>query len=236
MDLSGRNFIITGGAGGLGSAVTKEFLDAGAGVAVTYVVKEQWDELQAEISGASGRLISRHLDATDHADLQKAMATIHGQLGEVHGLVHLVGGFSYATVEATEPGILERMLSLNFRSTFLTCRAVIPLLRQAGSGKILCVSARAALKGTAGLSAYSASKAAVITLVQAMDDELRDENIQVNCVLPSIIDTPANREAMPDADPSRWVQPEQIARVLRFLASSDADVISGAAIPVYGRA
>jgi NAD(P)-dependent dehydrogenase (short-subunit alcohol dehydrogenase family) len=116
------------------------------------------------------------------------------------------------------------------------CRAVIPHLKARGGGKIVSVAARAALKGEAGLGAYSASKAGVVTLTQAMSEELIDDDIQVNCVLPSIIDTPANRRAMPEAEHSRWVAPEQIARVLAFLVSDDACIVSGAAIPVYGRA
>jgi NAD(P)-dependent dehydrogenase (short-subunit alcohol dehydrogenase family) len=128
------------------------------------------------------------------------------------------------------------MLDMNLRSTYHVCHQAAPVLRAEGGGKILCVSARAALKGSAGLGAYSASKAGVITLVETLAEELREANVQANCVLPSIIDTAANRAAMPDADHSRWVKPEKIARVLRFLASPDADIISGAAIPVYGLA
>lgn len=236
MDLTGRTFIITGGTGGLGGAVTREFLEAGASAAVTYVVGSSWKALEQELAECRDRVAGFHVDVTDPGDLARATRAITDQFGTVHGLVHLVGGFSYGAVEETDQAMLERMLALNLRSAFLTCQAVIPLLRLAGGGKILCVSARAALRGGTGLGAYAASKAGVITLVQTLDEELRGDNVQVNCVLPSIIDTPGNRSAMPNEDFSRWVQPAQIARVLRFLASSDADIISGAAIPVYGRA
>ncbi|MCC2668033.1 MAG: NAD-dependent oxidoreductase, partial [Armatimonadetes bacterium] len=153
----------------------------------------------------------------------------------IDGLIHLVGGFDYAPVEGTSPAVLDRMLDLNLRSAFLMARAVAPLVKEAGGGKLLFVSARAALKGAAGLGAYAAAKAGVVSLVETLADEYRDANIQANCILPSVIDTPANRLAMPEADFSKWVAPTAIARVIRFLASAEADIISGAAIPVYGK-
>jgi len=236
MDLRDRTFIVTGGTGGLGGAVTRELLSSGARVAVTWQHERSWRTLEPEVAAYGDDVAGYRVDVTDAADVERGVRLIVDQFGPVHGLIHLAGGFDFATVEATTPELLDRMLDLNLRSAFHLSRAVAPHLRASGGGKLLFVSARAALKGTAGLGAYSASKAGLIALVQTLADEYRDAGIQANCVLPSIIDTPANRAAMPDADFSRWVAPAAIARVLCFLASSDADVISGAAIPVYGRA
>jgi NAD(P)-dependent dehydrogenase (short-subunit alcohol dehydrogenase family) len=236
MDLRERTFIITGGTGGLGGAVVREFLSAGARVAVTWHRDPEWHRLQPELEPHGDDAAGYRMDVTDPGDIRRGLEVIREQFGAVHGLVHLVGGFDFARVEDTSPAVLERMLDLNLRSAFLMAAATAPLVREAGEGKLLFVSSRAALTGGTGLGAYAASKAGVISLVQTLADEYRAAKIQANCVLPSIIDTPANRAAMPDADWSRWVQPAAIARVLRFLASSDADVISGAAIPVYGAA
>jgi NAD(P)-dependent dehydrogenase (short-subunit alcohol dehydrogenase family) len=144
-----------------------------------------------------------------------------------------VGG---QTVTETDLATWQRMLAMNLTSVFLCARAVSPLMTEQGSGKIIAVGARAGLHGAANMAAYSVSKGGVITLVEALAEELKEANVQVNCVLPSVIDTPANRRSMPGADPSHWVSPTEIARVILFLASDESDVVSGAAIPVYGRA
>jgi NAD(P)-dependent dehydrogenase (short-subunit alcohol dehydrogenase family) len=236
LDLTGRTFIITGGTGALGGAVTREFLEAGARAAVTWRSEQEWQALRSDLSHYGDTLAGFLADVTDPEDAARAVGEVRERLGPINGLIHLVGGFTFAPVEQTDPVVLDRMLDMNLRSAFLMSRAVIPRLREARGGKILLVSSRAALKGAAGLGAYSAAKAGVIRLAETLAEELQAENIQANCILPSLIDTPANRAAMPDADHSLWVPPARIARVLRFLASPDADIISGAAVPVYGRA
>jgi NAD(P)-dependent dehydrogenase (short-subunit alcohol dehydrogenase family) len=137
-------------------------------------------------------------------------------------------------VHETADDAWERMLDLNVRTLLNACRAVVPHMLERGGGRIVNVGAFAAQKGQAGMGAYVASKSAVIRLTEAMAAELRERGVNVNCVLPTIIDTPANRESMPDADPAKWVAPKDLARVIAFLASDDAHAVHGAALPVTG--
>jgi NAD(P)-dependent dehydrogenase (short-subunit alcohol dehydrogenase family) len=235
--LKDRVAVITGGTGALGRAVTLQFLREGAHCAVPYRSEAEKDELVQEAAPDADRLFCMRADLTQLEPLDAFVAAVVERFGGIDILLNLAGAFAGGTpVAETDPATFDRMLDVNLRSVFLVSRAVIPHLVRRGGGKIVSVAARAALQGTAGLAAYSASKAGVITLTQAMADELRDQNVQVNCILPSIIDTPANRRAMPEADHSRWVDPAEIARVLAFLASDDSRAISGAAVPVYGRA
>ena len=156
---------------------------------------------------------------------------------DLGAVVNLVGGFaSGPAVHETEPDDWERLLRLNLRPGFLLARAAMPRLIERGGGAYVGVSARPALRPFPGAAAYVTSKAAVLAFVQALDADYRADGIRANAVLPSVIDTPANRAAEPDADHSKWVQPAEIAKVIRFLVSDDSAVTSGAAIPVYGRA
>jgi NAD(P)-dependent dehydrogenase (short-subunit alcohol dehydrogenase family) len=235
--LKDRIAVITGGTGALGSVVTLQFLREGAHCAVPYRSEAEKDELAREAAPDADRLFSMRADLTQLEPLDAFVAAVVERFGGIDILLNLAGAFAGGTpVAETDPATFDRMLDVNLRSVFLVSRAVIPHLVRRGGGRIVSVAARAALQGTAGMAAYSASKAGVITLTQAMADELRDQNVQVNCILPSIIDTPANRRAIPGADHSRWVDPAEIARVLAFLASDDSRAISGAAVPVYGRA
>ncbi|MGH2803768.1 MAG: SDR family oxidoreductase, partial [Thermoleophilaceae bacterium] len=156
---------------------------------------------------------------------------------ELEAVVNLVGGFADGPrVHETDPKEFERLMRLNVTPLFLLARAAMPRLVERGGGAFVGVSARTALRPYPGAAAYATSKAAVLALIQALDVEYRRDGVRCNAILPSVIDTPANREAQPDADHSRWVQPEEIARVVRFLVSPDSAVSSGAAVPVYGRA
>jgi NAD(P)-dependent dehydrogenase (short-subunit alcohol dehydrogenase family) len=235
--LKDRVAVITGGTGALGRSVTLHFLREGAHCAVPYRSEAEKNELVHEAAPDAGRLFCMRADLTQLEPLDAFVAAVVERFGGIDILLNLAGAFAGGTpVAETDPATFDRLLDVNLRSVFLVSRAVIPHLVRRGGGKIVSVAARAALQGIAGLAAYSASKAGVITLTQAMADELRDQNVQVNCILPSTIDTPANRRAMPEADHSRWVAPAEIARVLAFLASDDSRAISGAAVPVYGRA
>jgi NAD(P)-dependent dehydrogenase (short-subunit alcohol dehydrogenase family) len=152
-------------------------------------------------------------------------------------VVNLVGGFAAGgRVHETPVEDFEAQLRLNLRPTYLMCAAAVPALLAGGGGAIVCVSSRAALRPFSGAAGYITAKAAVLAFVDAMHAEYRDDGIRTNAILPSTIDTPANRRANPDADVGRWVRPEEIARVVRFLCSDDAAVTSGAHVPVYGRA
>jgi NAD(P)-dependent dehydrogenase (short-subunit alcohol dehydrogenase family) len=236
MRLTGRRVLITGGTGALGQAVTLAFLEAGAQVFATGRAPAEREALLAAAAAHRERLAIDAVDVTDEADVARWVSQFAAE-GAPDVLVCLAGGFAGGKpVAETELATWERMLTLNLTSVFLCARAVAPLMAAQGRGKIIAVAARAGLHGTANIAAYSVSKAGVIRLVEALAEELKEANVQVNCVLPSTIDTPANRRAMPDADASRWVAPGDIARVILFLASDDSAVVSGAAVPAYGQA
>jgi NAD(P)-dependent dehydrogenase (short-subunit alcohol dehydrogenase family) len=219
--------LVAGGTGFLGNAVVRELIGSGYDVAATWVVERERERLESE----PVELIEA--DLFDADQVEKAMAAV----GELEAVVNLVGGFSDGPrVHETDPGEFEKMLRLNVMPGFLLARAAMPRMIERGGGAFVGVSARPALRPFAGAAGYISSKAAVLALVQALDAEYKNDGIRCNAILPSVIDTPANREAMPDADHTKWVPPEQIAKVVRFLVSEDSAPTSGAAVPVYGRA
>ena len=220
--------LVAGGTGALGGAVVGDLLAAGHPVTATWVVEKERDRM-VEADGL----------ALVQADLMdpEAVASAVDSVDDLGAVVNLVGGFSYGPrVHEMDPDEWERLLRLNLRPGFLLARAAMPRLVERGGGAYVGVSARAALRPFPGASAYVTSKAAVIAFVQTLDADYRQDGIRANAVLPSVIDTPANRAAEPDADYSKWVQPAEIAKVIRFLVSDDSAVTSGGAIPVYGRA
>lgn len=224
--------LVAGGTGALGGAVLRELLDCGHPVTATWVVERERDRVQKELGDEAGLSLVQ-ADLMDAGAVSEAVNGVEG-LGAV---VNLVGGFaSGAKVHETEPDDWEKLLRLNLRPGFLLARAAMPRLVERGGGAYVGVSARPALRPFAGAAAYVTSKAAVLAFVQALDADYRADGIRANAVLPSVIDTPANRAAEPDADHSKWVQPAEIAKVIRFLVSDDSAVTSGGAIPVYGRA
>jgi NAD(P)-dependent dehydrogenase (short-subunit alcohol dehydrogenase family) len=220
--------VVSGGTGGLGSAVTRVLLEAGWHVVVPYVDERELDRVE--------RHPELELIAADLFD-EQAVAAVVAQTPEPLGaLVNLVGGFAAGgRVHETPIEDFEQQFRLNLRSAYLLCHAALPRLME-NSGAIVCVSSRAAVRPFSGAAGYISSKAAVLAFVDAMAAEYTADGVRVNAILPSVIDTPANRASQPDADHSRWVTPEQIARVIRFLCSEDAAPISGAHVPVYGRA
>jgi NAD(P)-dependent dehydrogenase (short-subunit alcohol dehydrogenase family) len=172
-------------------------------------------------------------DLFDATQTEAAVAAV----AELEAVVNLVGGFAAGPrVHETEPGEFERLMRLNVTPSFLLARAAMPRLVERGGGAFVGVSARAALRPFPGAAGYVSSKAALLALIQALDAEYKQDDVRCNAILPSVIDTPANRDAMPDADHSKWVPPEQIAKVVTFLVSEDSAPISGAGVPVYGRA
>ncbi len=225
--------LVAGGTGGLGRAVTLAFLAEGARVAVTHVVPGEYDALRAAAGAASARLDGHAADVTDEAAAQAAVADVLAARGRLDVLVNAVGGFSGGRpLWESAAGDLDRMLALNLRSGWALARAVAPVMLARGRGAIVNVAAQAALAPPAGLGAYTASKAAAIALVASLAADLKGTNVRANTILPSIIDTPANRKSMPDADFSKWPKPEEIARVVLFLCSDAARLVNGAAIPV----
>jgi NAD(P)-dependent dehydrogenase (short-subunit alcohol dehydrogenase family) len=226
----GRTALVTGGAGGLGRAVTGALLRAGARVHVP-TFDEAEEEALARYLGDGVAAVTLHpgVDLTDPGQVE-ALAEA---LPRVDILFNLAGGFAMGPVHETAPEGWQRMMEMNASTAFLVTRALLPGMRQGRFGRIVNVSALPALEGgAAGMGAYGASKAAVLHLTRVVAREGREHGITCNAILPEIIDTPGNREAMPDADTGGWLDPEDIARVLLFLASDEARIVNGAALPL----
>jgi len=235
-DVSEQVVIVTGAAGNLGQAVGLAFLAAGANLALTDHAEGRLGRIFTDIAGSPEHFLADSVDATDTGAVESMIAETIDRLGRVDVLVNTVGGFRSGTaVHETSLETWDLMLNLNARSVFIASRAVIPQMLQQGSGKIVSVAARSGLEGGKKNAAYSASKSAVIRLTESMSAELKGSDINVNCILPSIIDTPQNRQAMPRADHRCWVKPEALADVILFLASDAAREVHGAAVPVYGK-
>jgi NAD(P)-dependent dehydrogenase (short-subunit alcohol dehydrogenase family) len=228
-----RSAIVTGGTGGLGSAVVARLLDDGWRVVVPWIVE---GELERVTPRDGLELVEADLfDETAVASVVE-LAAGDGS-APLRGVVNLVGGFAAgARVHETPIDDFERQFRLNLRPTYLVTAAALPHLLEAGGGSIVCVGTRAALQPFSGAAGYVASKAAVIAFAQAVAVEYKNDGIRCNAILPSVIDTPANRASMPKADHDRWVKPSEIAGVIAQLLGDDSMPTSGAAVPVYGRA
>lgn len=235
--LAGKIAIVTGGAGALGGAVVQALLDASAVVWVPYVATDDLDRLRQRITLPTGAVLDgAPLDLTDEAAVHEAYGQVAGTYGGIDILVNIAGGFAGGEpVHRTPWSLWQQQLDINLKTAVISCAAAVPYMLARG-GAIVNVSSRTATQNARNVAAYGAAKRAVLQLTEALAAELRDSNITANAILPSVIDTPANRAADPNADHSRWVAPEAIARVILFLIGPDARIISGAAIPVYGRA
>lgn len=232
-DFTNQVVLITGGAGNLGLALAQAFHQAGAKVAVT---DNRADRLANLLGDVPQMLLLPGVDVTAETAVNKLIASVVKEYGRIDILCNVAGGFkSGTTVAETAVETWDFMLNLNAKSVFLVSKASIPHMLSQGSGKIVNVAARAALEGKAKMAPYIVSKTAVIRLTESMAAELRNDNINVNCILPGTIDTPQNREAMPNADFDKWVPTEDLVNVMLFLASDLAQAINGAAVPVYGR-
>jgi NAD(P)-dependent dehydrogenase (short-subunit alcohol dehydrogenase family) len=228
-----RTALVTGGTGGLGTAVVGRLLADGWRVVAPWVAEHELERVERR---AGLELV--HADLFD-PEAVRAVAATAGEDPEapLGAVVNLVGGYaSGGRVDETAIEEFEAQFRLNLRPTYLVTQAALPHLLAAGGGGIVCVGTRAALRPFSGAAGYIASKAAVIAFASALAVEYRDDGVRANAILPSVIDTPGNRASMPDADFERWVKPTEIAGVIAFLLSDDSAPISGAAVPVYGRA
>jgi NAD(P)-dependent dehydrogenase (short-subunit alcohol dehydrogenase family) len=227
--------MVTGAAGNLGRAVADAFLASGATMVLLDRKLEYLQERYADLE-ASGQHLLAEVDLTDAGSIEGLVYETVKQCSRIDVLVNIAGGFrSGSPVHETPLETWDFLFNLNLKTAINTSRAVVPHMLRQGSGKIVNIGARAGLEGQANMAPYNASKSAVIRLTESMSAELKDQGINVNCVLPSTLDTPQNRQAMPKVDPDKWVTAEALADVILFLASDQARAIHGAAIPVYGR-
>ena len=230
-DFSNQVVVVTGAAGAVGQTTAAAFVAADARVAA---VDHAADRL-AELWNGNDQVLQVSTDLTNADSVATMAATIANKLGPVDILINVAGGFTMGPMlHETSVESWDFMFDLNARSVFLTCRALVPGMRERQTGKIVNVAARAALQGKGKMAPYIASKAAVMRLTESLAAENREVGINVNCILPGTVDTPANRADMPDADYSKWVPTRDLTAVMLFLASPAARGVHGAAVPVYG--
>lgn len=235
-DFTNQVVMVGGASGNLGQAIAHAFHAAGAKLVLLDRAADSLPTQFPELAGSPNHLLLGSVDATDAESVDSAVQQALDHFGRIDVLANAIGGWRGGqTTHRTSPETWDFLQNINARSAFLLSRAVVPHMLDQGAGKIVHVAARSGLEGTAKSAAYSASKSAVLRLVESLAAELRHDGINVNCVMPGTIDTPQNREAMPNADHSRWVPPEAIAKVILFLASDAAWPVNGAAVPVQGR-
>lgn len=227
LSLANRHIVVTGGLGELGRAVGAVLAEHGARV----VLLDRAPAL--DVPGVTA--VIGGVDLTDPDATQQAFEQAAERLNGFDGLVNVAGGFRWETLESGSLESWDVLYAMNLRSTVVACREALPRLVGAGGSGIVNVGALAAQKAGMGMGAYAASKAGVARLTEALAEELKDRGVRVNAVLPSILDTPANRADMPDADAKRWVPPRSLASVIAFLLSDDASAVTGACVPVAGR-
>jgi len=235
MRFKSKVVLVAGGTGGLGRAVSLAFLGERANVVVTYTRAEEFQVLEGAAGVGGLRLAGHQVDVTNEAAVTKLVEDIVAEHGRLDAMVNAVGGYAGGVkLWDLETKTFDQMLALNLRSGYALARAALdPMLKQK-AGAIVNVGAKAAFDHAAGASAYAASKAAALAMIDCLAADVKGTGVRVNTVLPSIIDTAVNRKAMPDADFAKWPKPEDIANVILFLCSDEAKVIHGAAIPVYG--
>jgi len=232
----GKVALVAGGTGGLGRAVSLAFLGEGARVEVTYVVPGEWAELQDVVAKLGGGALKGHeVDVTDETAVNGLVEKIVEAQGRLDVLVNTVGAYAGGLrLWEMETRVFEQMMALNLRSGYALARAAARTMLKQKRGAIVNVAAKAAFDHAAGAAAYAASKAAALAMIDSLAADLKGSGVRANSILPSIIDTAANRKAMPKADFAKWPKPEDIARVILFLCSEEAKVIQGAAVSVYG--
>jgi NAD(P)-dependent dehydrogenase (short-subunit alcohol dehydrogenase family) len=235
INFAGKVVLVAGGTGGLGNAVSRAFLEEDATVVVTYRKEEEFVALKQVAEAKAASLEGTTVDVSDEGAVRGFVADVLSRHGRVDVLVNTVGGYAGGVkLWELETKVFDAMLSLNLRSGYALARAVVPAMLKQKQGAIVNVAAKAALDHGAGASAYAASKAAAVAMMDSLAEDLKGSGVRVNSVLPSIIDTAVNRRAMPNANFAAWPKPEEIAQVILFLCSDHAAVVHGAALPVYG--
>ena len=237
--LEGKIAIITGGTGALGRAAVDHFLTAGARVAVPWIVEPEVPLLRERLGTRfpNDQLMLARANIGDEAEAARFVESVAKRFGRIDILTNLVGGFwGGKPISETSAAEWQAMFDLNLKPTFLMCRAVAPLMQKNRYGRIVSVTSRSGLTGAGDFAAYAVAKGAIATFTSSLAEELLADNVLVNAIAPSTIDTEANRKAMPKAKHENWVKPEDIATTLAYLCSGDCRVTSGAVVPVYGRA
>lgn len=232
-----KTVVITGGTGGLGTALVRRLIAKNYRLAVTYLLPDEAQTFESEFEVDEEQVMLTRVDCTNPEAVNSYVKDVANRWGEIHGLCSLVGGWAGGRdVEETDDVRFERMLDLNLRSAFYAVRAVIPHLKEAGWGRILLVGSRAAVDNFEAQAAFNIAKAGVVALGQSVATELDGTGVTANVLMPSVIDTPATRRSLPYADYVNWPTPNEIAAVAEFVLSEESGVMNGAKIPVYGRA
>jgi NAD(P)-dependent dehydrogenase (short-subunit alcohol dehydrogenase family) len=232
-----KTYVVTGGTGGLGTALVRRLYPQGHRLAITYLLPEEAETFESEFEIDESQLMLTRVDCTNPEAVNSFMKQVVDEWGEIHGLAALVGGWAGGRdVEETDDVRFERMLDLNLRSAFYAVRAAVPHLKEAGWGRIVLVGSRGAVDFFEAQAAFNIAKAGVAALGQSVATELDGTGVTANVLMPSVIDTPATRASLPHADFVNWPTPDEIAAVADFLLSEESGVMNGALVPVYGRA
>jgi NAD(P)-dependent dehydrogenase (short-subunit alcohol dehydrogenase family) len=233
-DFSNKIVLVTGGTGALGRAIMDMFTASNAIIVSSYIVDREIDQLTKESKSAVDLIKA---DVTKEEEVERLISNTISRHGHIHVLVNVVGGYlGGKSVSELDEKEWDLMMNMNLKSAFLISKHIIPHMVSSKYGKIIHVSSRTGLQAGGYDSAYAASKSGLIRLVESISEEVKDSNVNVNCIMPSIIDTEPNRKAMPNADFSKWIKSEDLAKVVLFLCSEESKVITGAAIPTYGEA
>jgi NAD(P)-dependent dehydrogenase (short-subunit alcohol dehydrogenase family) len=235
VNLKGKVAVIVGGEGPLGREVSKKFLAEGAKVLIGWYAQQEWEEANALISDYKGQFIDMNIDATNEEQVQKLMEKARTAFGSIDILLHMVGMIHIGPMLwETETAVLERLIDTNLKSAFLCTKHAIKIMLDKKSGHIVVFPARVAAEPQPRFGAYALSKAGLITLTQVLREELKDTNITVNAVMPSVMDTWRTRK-MPHAEPEKWVKPSDVAALLCCLCSDEGDALSGSILKVFGK-
>lgn len=234
-DFSDQVVVVTGAAGTLGHAAARAYLQTGAHLVIVGSDEQRLEDRFPELIDRSDHMLAAPVDLADVESVGTLASQVKEKFGRADILLNIAGGFrSGNPVHELDPDEWETVMSMNARTALLTSRAFLPLMLEHGRGQVVNIGARPGLKGRAGMAPYAASKSAVLRLTESISAEVKDHGVNVNCIIPGTIDTPGNRESMPEADFSRWVQPEALVDIMMFLTSDEARALHGAIIPAYG--